>query len=321
MQHGGQPVPDKLRDQDLRVIRSRFIAYPVLGLMWASAQEQRWDTLSECDGWVNIPLAGVEKGTSILRVALPSPCVQTSVPCGQSYANMVRPYAKGAVLVDYGCAQCRYMGKLLDCEPLHTILFDIDSSTLSDAARMLLRAHYRLHVSLVPLSFVGISAAQQVCKSSCHAALALLITFPLTFPLFSSRTSLRAQVALVAPPGTKHVAITFRPGSIVPPPGHCESDLFVAGHGNPPPIGYPYDGYEILKDEKVKVAHLRTRHGYEVLHDDEVEIAHLASPRPTPTTPAAATYSRTRSPQEGTPNPQPRKRHDTDKSSQLQLMF
>ena len=166
-QHDGQQrVPDKLRDEDLYIIRSRFIAYPVLGLMWASAQEQRWDTLSECDGWVNIPLAGVEKDTSIL-VAMPSPNVQTSVPFGMSYAKMVRPYAEGAVLVDYGCAKCRYMDKLLACKPLHTILFDIDSSTLRDAGRMLLRAEYRLHVSLVPLSFVGISAAQQVCKSSC----------------------------------------------------------------------------------------------------------------------------------------------------------
>ena len=56
VQHG-QRVPDKLRDEDLYIIRSRFIAYPVLGLMWASAQEQRWDTLSECDGWVNFPFA------------------------------------------------------------------------------------------------------------------------------------------------------------------------------------------------------------------------------------------------------------------------
>jgi len=81
----------------------------------------------------------------------------------------------------------------------------------------------------------------------------LLITFSLTSP-----PSLRAQVDLVASPGTKHVGITYRPGSVVPPPGRCESDLFVAGHGPPLPVGYPYEGYDVLDDPEVNVAHLRT---------------------------------------------------------------
>ena len=79
------PSPMSLRDDDLYVIRDRYIAHPVLGLMWAAAQELEWG--KECDGWRNIGLVGVDKGASI-RVAWPNPeRVQTSVPCTKSYAS------------------------------------------------------------------------------------------------------------------------------------------------------------------------------------------------------------------------------------------
>jgi len=67
----------------------------------------------------------------------------------------------------------------------------------------------RMRVSLIPLGFDGMSAEAQL------RALQLLFC-------------------------CCHLAMTFRPGSVLPPPGWCPlgAHVFFAGHGDPKPTGW-----------------------------------------------------------------------------------
>ena len=60
---------------------------------------------------------------------------------------------------------------------------------------------------------------------------------PLGFDGMSAEAQLRARHLLFC---ARHLAMTFRPGSVLPPPGWCPfgAHVFFAGFGDPKPIGW-----------------------------------------------------------------------------------
>ena len=172
---GTEPLPQQLCDVHLVLARARFVTHPVLGLLWATSQRLHWPA-SGADGWRHKVGLGVHRSAR-LRHAQPLPPggAQTSVPQKVPYWRGIRRWARGSVVCMYGCAECSQLPSVAALAPRHIVLFEIDVATLSVAGRSVLERFDRLHISIVPLSFEQLSAAEQVRRLARSLARLLII--------------------------------------------------------------------------------------------------------------------------------------------------
>ena len=252
----------KLGDTELREIRERFALHPILGLLWAAAQTVDWTGGSS--GWRHVRESGIHPDATIRvaetmprgvgrRVDAPEGGPQISVGQRVCYPKVIERWCPGAVLVCYGCAECHHFDGVNALQPKHILLFGtrgrVRSLALSLTRHSLTRhsptrplAHSAYTSPTRPLCLharAEIDAATlAVCGASLlrHADRMRASIMPLSFEGWTAEAQLRALGLRCA----RHVAITYRPGSVLPPPGSCPggAHVFFAGFGDPKPIGW-----------------------------------------------------------------------------------
>ena len=110
-----------VNDGHLWEIRRRFVAHPILGLLWAAAQVLNW--AGGCDGWRHVRCYGIAKG-AVLRHAVPLPLlVQMGVRQHVCYATHIRAWCEGALVACYGCGDCTQYESLKKLKPRHLLLY------------------------------------------------------------------------------------------------------------------------------------------------------------------------------------------------------
>ena len=144
-----------LDDGHLWEIRVRFVAHPVLGLLWAAAQVQNW--AGGCDGWRHVRFYGIAKG-AVLRHAVPlPPRVQMGVRQHVCYATHIRAWCEGALVACYGCGDCTQYDSLKKLKPRHLLLYGKSRAACAALLALPVLAAHFAHVA----HFVSLVAARR----------------------------------------------------------------------------------------------------------------------------------------------------------------
>ena len=254
-----------LGDAELREIRERFALHPILGLLWAAAQTVDWTGGSS--GWRHVRESGIRPDATIRiaetmprgvghRADAPEGGPQLSVGQKVCYPKVIKRWCRGAVLACYGCAECHHFDGVNALQPKHILLFGtrgrgrslalahrslprsfaahspLTRRSLATRSPLAPRPHARSEIDAATLAKCGARLLR-------HADRMRASIMPLSFEGWPAEAQLRALKMLCA----RHLAITYRPGSVLPPPGSCPggAHVFFAGFGRPGatrPIGW-----------------------------------------------------------------------------------
>ena len=126
------PAPLLLGDPEMELVRERFGAHPILGLLWAAAQTMDWAAGSRA--WRHVARAGLHADVELRHAeVLPRGPGRRSdakeggpqIGVGQkvSYPRALARWCAGAVVAFYGCAECSVFDDMMKLGPRHILLF------------------------------------------------------------------------------------------------------------------------------------------------------------------------------------------------------